>query len=233
MQIQIRGSLGTQVLQILLGYAIAYEKKENVKSIKVNAYNYGQEIENLYPELHTDILYFKEVLDFQTQPNVEVVSGTQKVKYNVKSVELLCKHIEKIRKEITIKHTHESSTYENILHVRYLKDRRLCSMETYETVAGQLNNPTIFVDDKNYLERFKDYECSENDTTIGDWLSLSKAKRVYGIPSTFMWTPALLNETLDVQCFHRDMCYPYGFWKEFDVLVRNLQNFNYTQMLSH
>lgn len=231
MKFHIRGSLGAQILSIVSAYAIAINKNKSITDFIINSGNYKKRIEELYPELHEDIRYFESVIDFKSKPNITVQNGTSKTICDIPVAKLICQHIQKIRNELSISYTKQYTVQNNAVHIRYLEDRRLCTIDTYAKLLEHVRDPIIFSDSLDIVKsHFNSYKYSEQNDIICDWLSLTKSNNIYATPSSFSWTPGFLNEDINIHILPKHLCEHHSQFPQWDIIdcfVKQLPNFHY------
>ena len=90
----IRGGLGTQIISVMMAYAMAIENKDTLY------FNYGNYFNPLTKDIN--IWFIDDVLYFKTKkPKVVSIVGQGKVDISsTNNIELLAKNIEEVRKNL-------------------------------------------------------------------------------------------------------------------------------------
>lgn len=173
MILNIRGALGTQVIELLAGYARAIETNDTVDEIVANL---GGDIVptakvNYIPGL------------FVTDAPVGSSMGTHKQRaWNIKDFKLILKHREEIFKRIHVR-KQDVACLDKILHVR-VGDRQLISDDQYDTYWSK-NIDLTQVGNSNHLK-------VRNDPAT-DWRLILNAKEVHCSISSFPISTFLVN----------------------------------------
>lgn len=243
MNFDIRGSLGVQITSIIAAYAIAFEKKAKVENLIINSGSYRKEIEEMYPLVNDDHTYFNDVILFKEPPNICTTryAGYGKTNaYTVENASLICKHLDAIRRSISIKPFLNS--FDDVVHVRYLKDKRACRIDSFVDMAdfvGRESPATVTFDseesfmefDKVAKQRGVEYMRSKYSVAQvkHEWLAIAHSNKCYGIPSAFSLSAALLNPNLEFHSLMQSECtygdvIPQHDWDAFTVFVNKLDN---------
>ena len=93
---QIRGGLGTQLLNLMAAYGDAFEKGKDIEKIVLNFFNYPDGLREV------NIDFISKTIEHHLK--VETKSGTDKFAiFNKDRIENVKKHIHKIRRSMPIK----------------------------------------------------------------------------------------------------------------------------------
>lgn len=183
MILNVRGGLGMQVLETMVGYAKAIERNEYVEEIEIST---GGNVVD--PVKHN---FLGSVI------NVAVPIGTtnSKLKQNAwtkENFKLLVKHYDEVREKISIKDVNVPLPF-TIFHVRG-KDRQLVSAQNYLKILEgfdiRTNDFYLLSDDKDLAKKIKSQKSSlikfsyTNDP-VRDWIMCTKAVYIFGAFSTF------------------------------------------------
>jgi hypothetical protein len=229
---QIRGGLGTQLLNLMAAYGDAYDKGKDIEKIILNFHNYPDGLREV------NIDFISKTIEHHLK--VEAVSGTKKFPiFNTERIQKVKKHIEKIRRAMPVKLNSIEPISETILHVRQL-DRPLVSVNTYIDIIVKKDSlePWIIIgDDMKTLQRIIDSSESfinhsryDNDS-VREWFMLCKSRLVVGGFSSYVLSAALLNPGLQYKMIKKGMCneeHLTGYdWKCLDLFVELFDNINW------
>ena len=229
---QIRGGLGTQLLNLMAAYGDAFEKGKDIEKIVLNFFNYPDGLREV------NIDFISKTIEHYLK--VETKSGTDKFAiFNKDRIENVKKHIDKIRRSMPVKLNDMKPIAETILHVRQL-DRPLVSVNTYIDIIVDKDGlePWIIIgDDMKTLQRIIDSSESfinhsryDNDS-VREWFMLCKSRLVVGGFSSYVLSAALLNPGLQYKMIKKGMCneeHLTGYdWKCLDLFVELFDNINW------
>ena len=229
---QIRGGLGTQLLNLMAAYGDAFEKGKDIEKIVLNFFNYPDGLREV------NIDFISKTIEHYLK--VETKSGTDKFAiFNKDRIENVKKHIHKIRREMPIKLNDMKPIAETILHVRQL-DRPLVSVNTYIDIIVDKDGlePWIIIGDdmktlQNIIdssESFVNHSPYDNDS-VREWFMLCKSRLVVGGFSSYVLSAALLNPGLEYKMIKKGKCneeHLTGYdWKCLDLFVELFDNINW------
>ena len=228
---QIRGGLGTQLLNLMAAYADAYEQGKDISKVILNFHNYPEGLREI------NIDFISKTIDHDLA--IENISGRDKFDIFKKDRVLkVSKHIEKIRKAMPVKKNDIPNVSETILHVRQL-DRPLVNLDTYSDVLYDFENlqPWFVIGDDvkvldSLLKCYVDASHSPYDNdSVKEWFMLCKAKLAIGGFSSYVLSAALLNPSLEYKMITRDICdqnlINEEVWKCLDLFVELFDNINW------
>ena len=229
---QIRGGLGTQLLNLMAAYGDAFEKGKDIEKIVLNFFNYPDGLREV------NIDFISKTIEHYLK--VETKSGTDKFAiFNKDRIENVKKHIDKIRRVMPIKLNDMKPIAETILHVRQL-DRPLVSVNTYIDIIVDKDGlePWIIIgDDMKTLQNIIDSSESfvnhspYNNDSVREWFMLCKSRLVVGGFSSYVLSAALLNPGLEYKMIKKGKCneeHLTGYdWKCLDLFVELSDNINW------
>ena len=229
---QIRGGLGTQLLNLMAAYGDAFEKGKDIEKIVLNFFNYPDGLREV------NIDFISKTIEHYLK--VETKSGTDKFAiFNKDRIENVKKHIDKIRRVMPIKLNDMKPIAETILHVRQL-DRPLVSINTYIDIIVDKDGlePWIIIgDDMKTLQNIIDSSESfvnhspYNNDSVREWFMLCKSRLVVGGFSSYVLSAALLNPGLEYKMIKKGKCneeHLTGYdWKCLDLFVELFDNINW------
>ena len=229
---QIRGGLGTQLLNLMAAYGDAFEKGKDIEKIVLNFFNYPDGLREV------NIDFISKTIEHYLK--VETKSGTDKFAiFNKDRIENVKKHIHKIRRSMPIKLNDMKPIAETILHVRQL-DRPLVSVNTYIDIIVDKDGlePWIIIgDDMKTLQNIIDSSESfvnhspYNNDSVREWFMLCKSRLVVGGFSSYVLSAALLNPGLEYKMIRKGKCneeHLTGYdWKCLDLFVELFDNINW------
>ena len=229
---QIRGGLGTQLLNLMAAYGDAFEKGKDIEKIVLNFFNYPDGLREV------NIDFISKTIEHYLK--VETKSGTDKFAiFNKDRIENVKKHIDKLRRVMPIKLNDMKPIAETILHVRQL-DRPLVSINTYIDIIVDKDGlePWIIIGDdmktlQNIIdssESFVNHSPYDNDS-VREWFMLCKSRLVVGGFSSYVLSAALLNPGLEYKMIKKGKCneeHLTGYdWKCLDLFVELFDNINW------
>ena len=229
---QIRGGLGTQLLNLMAAYGDAFEKGKDIEKIVLNFFNYPDGLREV------NIDFISKTIEHYLK--VETKSGTDKFAiFNKDRIENVKKHIHKIRRSMPVKLNDMKPIAETILHVRQL-DRPLVSVNTYIDIIVDKDGlePWIIIGDdmktlQNIIdssESFVNHSPYDNDS-VREWFMLCKSRLVVGGFSSYVLSAALLNPGLEYKMIKKGKCneeHLTGYdWKCLDLFVELFDNINW------
>ena len=229
---QIRGGLGTQLLNLMAAYGDAFAKDKDIEKIVLNFFNYPDGLREV------NIDFISKTIEHHLK--VETKSGTEKFAiFDEGRIENVKKHIHKIRRAMPIKLNDMKPIAETILHVRQL-DRPLVSVNTYIDIIVDKDSlePWIIIGDdmrtlQNIIdssESFVNHSPYDNDS-VREWFMLCKSRLVVGGFSSYVLSAALLNPGLEYKMIRKGKCnkeHLTGYdWKCLDLFVELFDNINW------
>ena len=229
---QIRGGLGTQLLNLMAAYGDAFAKDKDIEKIVLNFFNYPDGLREV------NIDFISKTIEHHLK--VETKSGTDKFAiFNKDRIENVKKHIHKIRRSMPVKLNDMKPIAETILHVRQL-DRPLVSVNTYIDIIVDKDSlePWIIIGDdmktlQNIIdssESFVNHSPYDNDS-VREWFMLCKSRLVVGGFSSYVLSAALLNPGLEYKMIKKGKCneeHLTGYdWKCLDLFVELFDNINW------
>lgn len=198
MILNVRGGLGMQVLETMVGYAKAIERNEYVEAIEIST---GGNVVD--PVKHN-------FLEPNLSLNVPIRVSDSTLKQNAwtkENFELLVKHYDEVMKCFEVKTEKAFTGVLRVFHIRG-KDRQIISENTYRELIEQFSRQDphthrfyVFSDDFDLAERViseLDYQPLMNTSLAlqaanQDWQSCVTAMEIMGPFSTFTLSAWLMN----------------------------------------
>lgn len=241
MRFDIRGSLGLQVSSVVTAHAIAYERNQEVTEIRCNYGHYTDAVWQMYPTMNWDYRVFEEVLQFKKPFAITECMGNKKIyPYRIQNAKLIHKWLPKIREQITLKPIKEP--FEDVLHIRYLKDKRMCTLDKFQILGENFECPTVIADSYGNLNKFflhtegleKSYE-SPYGNLQDEWLAMAHAKRCTGIFSAWSMSPCFINPNYNFYGLGKESCdYPENLsdddWESVKFFCDNMENMHWVTL---
>ena len=189
-QYNIRGGLGTQVLQFVNVYADALEKGLTDEKLEITL-NFGNYDDWFYsnPGNHiVDLDFLSLLFDYEPFPNIKNTIGTNKSNcFNINSATKMVKYREEIINLMNFRsYPFVPFNKEYVIHTR-TKDRQLISKKEYIYYMSKierlgLNSGIIIGDDREFCESLvrenSSWRLSDNETSVNDWLALATGKNI-------------------------------------------------------
>jgi len=181
----IRGGLGTQVLQFVNVYADALEKGLTDERLEITL-NFGNYDKWFYtnPGNHiVDLDFLSLLFDYKSFPTIKHKTGTDKSNcFNIKSAINMVKYRKKIIDLMEFRsHSFIPFNTEYVIHTR-TKDRQLISRKGYIECMNKIdrilyNSGIIIGDDAEFCKSLirvnTSWGLSDNETSVNDWLALA------------------------------------------------------------
>lgn len=183
MILNVRGGLGMQVLETMVGYAKAIERNEYVEAIEIST---GGNVVD--PVKHN-------FLGSVILTDVPIGTSNSTLKQNAwtrENFKLLVKHYDEVRNKISVKDVNVPLPF-SIFHVRG-KDRQLVSAQNYLKILEGFdicsNDFYLLSDDKDLAKKIKSQKpslikFSYTNNPVRDWIMCTKAVNIFGAFSTF------------------------------------------------
>ena len=200
----IRGGLGTQVLQFVNVYADALNKGLTNEKLEITL-NFGNYDKWFYtnPGNHiVDLDFLSALFDFSPFPIIKNKIGTHKSNcFNMKSAMNMVKYRETIIDLMKFRsYSFVPFNKEYVLHTR-TKDRQLISRKEYIEYIGNFDSSQcgyIIGDDSTFCESLvssnTNWKLSDNETSVNDWLALATGEnKVVSSFTTYTLSAAYFN----------------------------------------
>ena len=221
--IPVRGGLGTQILSLYAGYALAEETGKTIGEVVFNSGGYPPEA---LANGDIDRVYFDDLLEFADRPNIISKPGTQKTSaFHEPNLSLLFKHWEKLQEKVWLKLQFVKSARE-LIHIRQ-GDRTLVPIDMFDQLVEQKPYAKIISDRTWVYER---YNAPQSFDVIKDWRAIISSRNIYAGFSTYVLLSGMLNPTQDVYFFSRKSSVgPSSFsdWSAIEKYVERFPNFHW------
>tara|TARA_R110001592_G_scaffold114012_6_gene313504 strand:+ start:2931 stop:3635 length:705 start_codon:yes stop_codon:yes gene_type:complete len=201
---QIRGGLGTQLLNLISAYGDAYAHKKDIEKVVLNFGNYPEGLREI------NINFISKVIS--TPIIFESKDGTQKFPiFKEKRIKKVKKFIDRIREAMPIKHHNIDPAGRAIMHVRQL-DRPLVSAKVYEKELSHIPKSMVIGDDPKVLNDLVEGQLNDtihsphNNDSVKEWLMVHSSNNVVGGFSSYILSAALLNPNLNYMMFNKNYC---------------------------
>ena len=232
----IRGGLGTQLLNLMAAYADAFDQDSDIEEIVLNFFNYPKGLREV------NINFISKIIN--TDIEISIIDGTKKFPiFNQSIIKKVNKFIEKIRIKMPVKKTDQKPSGCPIIHVRQL-DRPLVPVQTYKNIVCHFPKSMVIGDDIQVLSRILSAgEGASNDTipspynndSVEEWFMVYNSKVVIGGFSSFILSAALLNPNLQYFMINKRACneeliteYDWNCLDLFTELFDNIKWMEYT-----
>ena len=185
MNLNIRGSLGTQVMEYLYGIALSITSNEPITKIQINVRDTAD---------HSKIDYLSQI--FELDVPVEFVDDRNKMhSFRLENVQFIVKHLDAIRDKLVYKDVGPFVKQTNLLH--YRNGDRQCLPDNYYKAIWQthaLLYNIIGNDDVRINQIFGRYSSALNlgNGPIKDWQTARHARLIVGGFSMFTISAFLL-----------------------------------------
>tara|TARA_R110000850_G_scaffold5483_4_gene22695 strand:+ start:547 stop:1293 length:747 start_codon:yes stop_codon:yes gene_type:complete len=236
----IRGGLGTQVLQFVNVYADALEKGLTDDRLEITL-NFGNYDDWFYsnPGNHiVDLDFISLLFDFEPFPNIKNKIGTNKSNcFNKKSAINMVKYRDKIIDLMKFKsYSFTPFDKEYVLHTR-TKDRQLISRNEYIYYMNKFDSGIIIGDDskfcKSLTEENDNWSLSNNETSVNDWLSLATGNnKVISSFTTYTLAAAYFNPNSKFYILKNDpkKLVRNSDWETVDYFIKEFNNLEYAYL---
>ena len=220
----VRGGVGTQIISVMMAYAIAHEYNEKVEKIFFNVGNYSNPLtKDINIWFLDDIITYKSphIFGFSKPPEIIPVIGQNKIDISApRHIKTLARHINVVRKQLKTKMFIQNRR--TVLHMRGL-DRAIVPKYVYDKIRD-IENPGLVLSDDDRLTK-----TTGNDA-VSDWKQILCSRRVIGGYSNYTISSALLNPKQSLEIIGREHSLGKGghmVWKVVDRLVDNFPNIKY------
>ena len=239
----IRGGLGTQVLQFVNVYADALNKGLTDEKLEITL-NFGNYDKWFYtnPGNHTvDLDFLSALFDFSPFPIIKNKIGTHKSNcFNMKSAKNMVKYRETIVDLLKLRsQSFVPFSKEYVVHTR-TKDRQLISTKEYIESIGNFDSSQcgyIIGDDSTFCKSLvstnTNWKLSDNETSVNDWLALATGKnKVVSSFTTYTLSAAYFNPNSKFYILKYD---PYNMvsksdWDTVEYFVQEFNNLEYAYL---
>ena len=239
----IRGGLGTQVLQFVNVYSEILEKGLIDEELYITL-NFGNYDDWFYsnPGNHiVDLDFLSLVFDYESFPNIRSRVGTNKFNcFNIKSAIRMTKYRDIIIDLMKFRvHSFNTFNKEYVIHTR-TKDRQLISRKDYIQYIDKFNSTqsgTIIGDDKTFCQSLvkinPEWELSDNETPVEDWLALATGKnKIISSFTTYTLAAAYFNPNSKFYILKNDpnKLVRKSDWETVDYFIKEFNNLEYTYL---
>ena len=222
---QIRGGLGTQLLNLMAAYGDAFSKGDDIEKIVLNFFNYPKGLREI------NIDFISKIIN--TDIKVDTKDGTNKFPiFNQDRIKNVHKFIDKIRDKMAVKKTDQEPAGCPIIHVRQI-DRPLVSVDTYKKITAHIPNSMVIGDDTDVLASLDTQTSPYNNDSVEEWFMVYNSKIVMGGFSSYILSAALLNPNLSYHMLHRKNCkegmITDNDWKCLDLFTELFDNIDWME----
>ena len=231
---QIRGGLGTQLLNLMAAYGDAFNKDKDIEKIVLNFFNYPKGLREINIDFISKII--------KTDIKIDTTDGTSKFPiFSQDRIKNVHKFIDKIREKMPVRNTEQEPAGCPIIHVRQI-DRPLVSVDTYKKVVSHIPNSMVIGDDTVVVDRiihaaqFASLDtCTSpyNNDSVEEWFMVYNSKIVMGGFSSYILSAALLNPNLSYHMLHRKNCkegmITENDWKCLDLFTELFDNIDWME----
>jgi len=222
---QIRGGLGTQLLNLMAAYGDAFNKDDDIEKVVLNFFNYPEGLREI------NIDFISKIIN--TNIKVDTTDGTNKFPiFNQERIRKVHKFIEKIRSKMPVKKTDQEPAGCPIIHVRQI-DRPLVSVSTYKKIIDHIPNSMVIGDDTDVLDSLNTQTSPYNNDSVEEWFMVYNSKIVMGGFSSYILSAALLNPNLSYHMLSRESCnegmITDGDWKCLDLFTELFDNIDWME----
>ena len=222
---QIRGGLGTQLLNLMAAYGDAFSKGKDIEKIVLNFFNYPKGLREI------NIDFISKIIN--TDIKVDTKDGTNKFPiFNQDRIKNVHKFIDKIRDRMAVKKTDQEPAGCPIVHVRQI-DRPLVTVDTYKKIIAHIPNSMVIGDDTDVLDSLNTQTSPYNNDSVEEWFMVYNSKIVMGGFSSYILSAALLNPNLSYHMLHRKNCkegmITDNDWKCLDLFTELFDNIDWME----
>ena len=222
---QIRGGLGTQLLNLMAAYGDAFSKGDDIEKIVLNFFNYPKGLREI------NIDFISKIIN--TDIKVDTKDGTNKFPiFNQDRIKNVHKFIDKIREKMPVRNTEQEPAGCPIIHVRQI-DRPLVSVDTYKKIIAHIPNSMVIGDDTDVLDSLNTQTSPYNNDSVEEWFMVYNSKIVMGGFSSYILSAALLNPNLSYHMLHRKNCkegmITENDWKCLDLFTELFDNIDWME----
>lgn len=175
MDINVRGSLGTQIFELFTGLAHCIENNVQPDRVCINVSQVAD---------HARIDYLSEL--FELEFPVEIIEGYKKVGFwSVPNIALVHKHNDFIQSEYCTLKPRDCISEPKVLHLR-AGDRQTLSDREYQLLSEHEGRPAVLASHQDLAQSlFLENPLLNNGGAVGDWHSVLKSEEVVCSFSTF------------------------------------------------
>jgi len=239
---QIRGGLGTQLLNLMAAYGDAFNKDDDIEKVVLNFFNYPEGLREI------NIDFISKIIN--TNIKVDTTDGTNKFPiFNQERIRKVHKFIEKIRSKMPVKKTDQEPAGCPIIHVRQI-DRPLVSVDTYKKIVAHIPTSMVIGDDTDVVSKIIEagqvasldkYPLANrstitspyNNDSVEEWFMVYNSKIVVGGFSSYILSAALLYPNLSYHMLSRESCnegmITDGDWKCLDLFTELFDNIDWME----
>ncbi len=191
MDINVRGSLGTQIFELFTGLAHCIENHVQPDRVCINVSQVAD---------HARIDYLSELFDLAFP--VQITEGYKKVGFwSIPNVFLVHKHNDFIQSEYCKLKPRDCLSEPKVLHLR-AGDRQTLSDREYQLVSGHEGNPAVLASHPNLAHSlFPKNLLLDNGGAVGDWHAILKSEEVACSFSTFPLATLLFDPSKTIRMY--------------------------------
>ena len=230
----IRGGLGTQLLNLMAAYGDAFDKDNDIEKIVLNFFNYAKGLREI------NIDFISKIIN--TEIKIDTTDGTNKFPiFNQERIRTVHKFIDKIRKKMPVKNTDQQPSGRPIIHVRQI-DRPLVSVQTYKNIVCHFPRSMVIGDDVEAVSRILSagegasldtITSPYNNDSVEEWFMVYNSSVVLGGFSSYILSAALLNPNLSYHMLDRKSCeegmITDNDWKCLDLFTELFDNIEWME----
>ena len=222
---QIRGGLGTQLLNLMAAYGDAFDKDKDIEKIVLNFFNYPKGLREINIDFISKII--------KTDIKIDTTDGTSKFPiFSQDRIKNVHKFIDKIREKMPVRNTEQEPAGCPIIHVRQI-DRPLVSVDTYKKIIAHIPNSMVIGDDTDVLDSLNTQTSPYNNDSVEEWFMVYNSKIVMGGFSSYILSAALLNPNLSYHMLDRKNCkegmITENDWKCLDLFTELFDNIDWME----
>ena len=230
---QIRGGLGTQVLNLMAAYGDAFDKGQDIKKVVLNFYNYPPGLREVNINFLSQVLLHKF--------DVETTNGTDKFPiFNEERIKKVHKHIDRIRQVIPVVKPNQKPAGMPIMHVRQI-DRPLVPLSTYRKLVCFFPRCMVIGDDVAAVSRVmisgethgETFKSPHDNDSVQEWFMVYNSRVVVGGFSSYILSAALLNPRVQYLMLSKKTCsedlITENDWKCLDLFTKLFDNIDWME----
>ena len=212
----IRGGLGTQLLNLMAAYGDAFDQDSDIEKIVLNFFNYPKGLREV------NIDFISKIIN--TDIKIDTIDGTNKFPiFNQSIIKKVHQYIDKIRTKMPVKNTDQEPSGRPIIHVRQI-DRPLVPISTYKNIVCHFPRSMVIGDDVEVVSRILSagegasldtITSPYNNDSVEEWFMVYNSTVVIGGFSSYILSAALLNPNLSYYMIDKKSCQE-GMITEYD-----------------
>jgi hypothetical protein len=191
LDINVRGSLGTQIFELFTGLAHCIENHIEPDRVCINVSQVAD---------HARVDYLSELFDLAFP--VRITEGYKKVGFwSIPNVVLVHKHHEFIQSEYCKLKHRDCVSESKVLHLR-AGDRQTLSDREYQLASEHEGRPAVLASHPDLAHSlFPENQMLDNGSAVGDWHAILKSEEVACSFSTFPLATLLFDSSKTVRMY--------------------------------